>query len=149
MREHRLRENLKKQSVPIVSIDSGNKEDLQFDENDKIVEITVRSIWIQHGALSGLGSAFTYPLIGQAIKHCWSEVQTNNGLYCVQFYGGTNTILIHKKRSIEDVIKVAKTVGGMGVNEEKQIRCIYPKKLVKQGKTMVDLKTFVESPLSF
>ena len=103
------------------------------------------SIWIQHGVLSGIGSAFSYPLIGQAIKHCWSEVETNNGLYCVQFHGGANTILVHKKHSVEDAVKAAKIVGGMRGDEEKVIRCIHPKKLVKGRKTMKDLKIFAES----
>ena len=140
-----LRDNLKKQNVPIITIESDNKNEPEFDRTDKIVNISVRSIWIQHGALSGIGSVFTYPLIGQAIKHCWSEVQTNNGLYCVQFHGGANTILIHKKKSIEDAVKAAKIVGGMGADEEKQIHCIYPKKSLSEEKTMDDLKKFVES----
>ena len=140
-----LRHNLKNQNIPVISIENKSTNDPKYDENDILTKIEVRAIWIQHGALSGLGSTITYPLMGQAIRHCWSEIETNNGLYCVQFHGGANTILIHKKNSIDDAIKEAKIVGGMKAEEAKVISCIFQKKLVKEGKTMSHLKEFVES----
>ena len=140
-----LRHNLKDQNIPVISIENERIDDPKYDENDMLTKIEVRAIWIQHGALSGLGSTITYPLIGQAIKHCWSEIETNNGLYCVQFHGGANTIQIHKKHSIDDAVKEAKIVGGMKAEDAKVISCIFPKKLVKEGKTIRHLKEFVES----
>ena len=94
----------------ILSIESNYREDPPFDGTDLIISISVNAIWIKHGALAGLGSIVTYPTVGQTIKHCWSEVLTNNGIYCVQFHGGANSLFIHKKNTIADVIKAeAKT----------------------------------------
>ena len=140
-----LRPTLKKYTPPTLSISSNYKGDPDFDGTDLIVNISVNAIWIKHGALAGLGSIVTYPTFGQTIKHCWSEVQTNKGVYCVQFHGGANSLLIHKKNSIEDVIKEAKIVGGMDEADDKQIYCLYPMKSVKGNKRMEDLKLFVQS----
>ena len=139
-----LRPILKEYAPPKLST-SDNSDDLEFNGNDKILDITVKSVWIKHGGLAGLGSIFTYPTFGQCIKHHWIEVRTNNGLYSVQFHGGANSLFIHKKNSIEDVIKEAKRAAGMSECEDKQIYCVYPVKLIKENKNMEDIKLFVKS----
>ena len=139
-----LRPTLKKYTPPQLSI-NGSSYDPEFDGNDQILDISVKAIWIKHGCLACLGSMFTYPTVGQTIKHCWSEVRTNNGVYCVQFHGGANSIQIHKKNSIEDVVKATKEAGGMDECENKQIYCLYPMKSITENKNIDDIKGFAES----
>jgi hypothetical protein len=139
-----LRPILKKYASPELST-SDNSDDLEFSGNDKILDITVKAVWIKHGGLAGLGSIFTYPTVGQIIKHHWIEIRTNNGLYSVQFHGGANSLFIHKKNSIEDIIKEAKRAAGMNECEDKEIYCVYPAKSIKENKNMEDIKLFVKS----
>lgn len=139
-----LRPTLKNYAAPELSI-NGNSDDPAFNGNDKIINMAVKAVWIKHGGLAGVGSIFTYPMFGQYIKHHWIEVRTNHGLYSVQFHGGANCLLIHKKNSIQDVIKEAKNVAGINKCKDKKIYSIRPVKSIKQDKSMEDLKMFVRS----
>ena len=139
-----LRPILKEYALPKLST-SGNSDDPEFNGNDKVLDITVKAVWIKHGGLAGLGTVFTSATFGQEVKHHWVEIRTNNGLYSVQFHGGANSLFIHKKNSIEDIIKEAKNAGGMDECEDKQIYCVYPLKSIKENKNMEDIKLFVKS----
>jgi len=142
--KHLLRPRLKTYAHPKIST-YVTMSDPQFNSNDTILEVSVKSMWIKHGGLAGLGSVFTYPTVGQIIKHHWTEVRTDNGLYSVQFHGGLNSLFIHKKHSQEDLIKEATKAAGMNDSDDKKILCVLPVKSVKEMKTMEDMKTFVES----
>merc|ERR1711978_125782 len=102
-------------------------------------------MWIKHGALAAMGSFLTYPLVGQAIKHHWVEIETNNGLYSVQFHGGLNSLFIHKKHSKEDIIKEATKAAGMDESNAKQSFEVFTLKTIKEDKNINDLLNFVEA----
>ena len=142
--KHLLRPRLKTCAHPKIST-YVTMSDPQFDGNGIILEVSVKSMWIKHGALAGLGSIFTYPTVGQAIKHHWTEVRTDNGLYSVQFHGGMNSLFIHKKHSREDIVKEATNAAGMNQTDTKKVSCVRPVKSIKDSKTMEEMKTFVES----
>lgn len=142
--KHLSRPILKRYALPKIST-YVSMSDPMFNGNDKILEVSVKAMWIKHGALAGFGSIFTYPTVGQAIKHHWTEITTDNGLYSVQFHGGLNSLFIHKKHSQEDIIKEAKKAAGLDDCKDKNIHFVYPVKHIKQSKTIDELKKFVES----
>merc|ERR1711981_69205 len=119
--------------------------DPQYNGEGKILQVCVKGMWIKHGALAAIGSLFTYPLVGQAIKHHWIEIETDNGMYSVQFHGGLNSLFIHKKHSEEDIFKEAKQAAGVNDEDNKKVRFVHPARSLTGDKTIKDLNEFVES----
>jgi len=142
--KHLLRPLLKNYEHPKVST-YVSMSDPQYNGEDKIIQICVKGMWIKHGALAAMGSFFTYPLVGQAIKHHWIEVETDNGLYSVQFHGGLNSLFIHKKHSTEDILKEATKAAGMDEINDKQVKDVFPIKYITEDKNMDDLLNIVEA----
>lgn len=142
--KHLLRPLLKSYEHPKIST-YVSMSDPQFNGEDKILQVCVKGMWIKHGALAAIGSLVTYPLVGQAIKHHWIEIETDNGLYSVQFHGGLNSLFIHKKHSKEDIIKEATKAAGMNDSIDKQIHEVFPTQTIKEDKNIEDLLTTVEA----
>ena len=139
-----LRPRLKNYTHPKVST-YVSMTDPPFNEADKILEVSVKSVWIKHGGLAGFGSMFTFPVVGQLIKHHWVQITTDNGLYSVQFHGGLNSLFIHKKHSEDDIFKEAKQAAGVNDEDHKNVRFVHPAKSIIGDKTIKDLNEFVES----
>jgi len=137
-----LRPLLKRYEHPKIST-YVSMSDPQYNGEDKILQVCVKGMWIKYGALAAMGSCFTYPLVGQAIKHHWVEIETDNGLYSVQFHGGLNALFIHKKHFKEDVIKEATKAAGLAEISDKQISEVFPIKFPKEDKTIEDLLNIV------
>jgi len=142
--KHLSRPILKRYARPKIST-YVSMSDPALNGNDQILEVSVKAMWIKHGGLAGIASMFTYPVVGQAVKHHWTEIKTDNGLYSVQFHGGLNSLFIHKKHSPEDIIKEAKKAAGMDDCKGKNIYIVYPVERIQQTKTIEDLKKFAES----
>ena len=142
--KHLLRPLLKNYEHPKVST-YVSLSDPQYNGEDKILSVCVKAMWIKHGALAAMGSLLSYILVGQAIKHHWVEIETDNGFYCVQFHGGLNSLFIHKKHSKEDIIKEATKAAGMNEANGKRIFEVFPIKSIEEDKNINDLLNFVEA----
>ncbi|ETO15187.1 hypothetical protein RFI_22178 [Reticulomyxa filosa] len=73
-----------------------NPDGIELD--DKVVELTVFSVWLCHGIAAAPGSVFS-SVTGNSVTHWWVQLQTKNAWYCAQFAGSILELTKHSDPS--------------------------------------------------
>ena len=96
---------------------------LNEEEEEKILQITIKSIWLLHDSLAPmlvLGSFFTEKMVSSPLTHWWVEIQTTNGWYNAQFCKDF-VLRLNKYNTKEEVSDRGKQVGNALKEKNKKV----------------------------